>query len=321
MKRRTFVAGTIATGISLGSGTAALAQEKAGTATPAEGETMTQTAVKSGYAPVNGLQMYYEIHGSGGVPLVLLHGGLMTIGLLGDLVPRLAETRQVVAVELQGHGHTADIDRPLRMESLTDDVAALIEQLDLGQPDVFGDSMGGGTALQLAIRRPDLVRKAVLASTAFATSGWHPDILAATAMMNADAAAQMHETAFYQAYVSVAPRPEDWPVLVTKVGKMVRTDGGPSAYDWTEGVKSVKAPTLLIVGDADSLLPEHTEALFRLLGGRVVGDLQPLPSAQLAVLPGTGHTELMGRVDLLLAIVPPFLDAPLPQAGSEPAQS
>jgi pimeloyl-ACP methyl ester carboxylesterase len=160
-----------------------------------------------------------------------------------------------------------------------------------------------------------------LASTAFATSGWHPDILAATAMMNADAAAQMHETAFYQAYVSVAPRPEDWPVLVTKVGKMVRTDGGPSAYDWTEGVKSVKMPTLLIVGDADSLLPEHTEALFRLLGGRVVGDLQPLSSAQLAVLPGTGHTELMGRVDLLLAIVPPFLDAPLPQAGSEPAQS
>jgi pimeloyl-ACP methyl ester carboxylesterase len=321
MKRRTFVAGTMATGISLGSGTAALAQEKAGTATPAEGETMTQTAVKSGYAPVNGLQMYYEIHGSGGVPLVLLHGGLMTIGLLGDLVPRLAETRQVVAVELQGHGHTADIDRPLRMELLADDVAALIEQLDLGQPDVFGDSMGGGTALQLAIRRPDLVRKAVLASTAFATSGWHPDILAATAMMNADAAAQMHETAFYQAYVSVAPRPEDWPVLVTKVGKMVRTDGGPSAYDWTEGVKSVKMPTLLIVGDADSLLPEHTEALFRLLGGRVVGDLQPLSSAQLAVLPGTGHTELMGRVDLLLAIVPPFLDAPLPQAGSEPAQS
>jgi pimeloyl-ACP methyl ester carboxylesterase len=117
-------------------------------------------------------------------------------------------------------------------------------------------------------------------------------------MMNADAAAQMHETAFYQAYVSVAPRPEDWPVLVTKVGKMVRTDGGPSAYDWTEGVKSVKMPTLLIVGDADSLLPEHTEALFRLLGGRVVGDLQPLPSAQLAVLPGTGHTELMWGVSI-----------------------
>jgi pimeloyl-ACP methyl ester carboxylesterase len=315
MKRRTFVAGATLTGMAVVRGAATLAQERAGTATPAEGEGMTQTNMQSGYAAVNGLQMYYEIHGSGGVPLVLLHGGLMTIGLLGDLVPRLAETRQVVAVELQGHGHTADIDRPLRIESLADDVAALIEQLDLGQPDVFGDSMGGGTALQLAIRRPELVRKAVLASTVFATAGWHPDILAATAMMNADAAAQMHETPFYQAYVSVAPRPEDWPVLVTKVGKMVNGDGGSLAYDWTEGVKTVKVPTLLIVGDADSVLPEHTEALFRLLGGRVVGDLQPLPSAQLAVLPGTGHTELMGRVDLLLAIVPPFLDAPLPQAS------
>ena len=134
MKRRTFVAGETATGMSLVIGAAGLAQEQTGTVTPVEGDTMRQTDAQSGYAPVNGLQMYYEVHGSGGVPLVLLHGGLMTIGLLGDLVPRVAATRQVVAVELQGHGHTADIDRPLRMESWADGGAALLERRGMGPP-------------------------------------------------------------------------------------------------------------------------------------------------------------------------------------------
>ncbi len=313
MKRRTFVAGATATGMSLVSGAAGLAQEGAGTATPAEGETMTQTDGQSGYAPVNGLQMYYEFHGSGGTPLVLLPGGLMATSMWGDLAPRLAETRQVVAVDLQGHGHTADIDRPMRFEQLADDVAALIEQLDLGQPDVFGYSLGGGAGLQLAIRRPELVRKLVLASTPYKSAGWHSDILAAMATMNAEAAAAMQETPFYQAYVSVAPRPEDWPVLVTKVGDLVSER--VRSYDWTEGVKAITAPTQLIVGDADSVVPEHTEAMFRLLGGRVVGDLEPLPSAQLAVLPGTAHSAVSARAELLMAIVPPFLDAPMPEAG------
>jgi pimeloyl-ACP methyl ester carboxylesterase len=273
---------------------------------------VTDNAPQTGYAPVNGLQMYYEIHGSG-EPLVLLHGGLMAISMWGDLAPRLAATRQVVAVELQGHGHTADIDRPLRFEQLADDVAALIELLDLGQADVFGYSLGGGAALQLTIRRPELVRKLVLASTSYASAGWHPDIRAAMAMMNPEVAAQMHESPYYSAYVSVAPRPEDWPVLVTKVGDLVSER--VRTYDWTEGVKAITAPTQLIVGDADSIPPEHTEEMFRLLGGRVDGDLQPLPSAQLAVLPGTGHSAVGSRTDLLLAIIPPFLDAPLPEGS------
>ena len=283
---------------------------------------MTDKAQQFGYTSVNGLQMYYEIHGSGGVPLVLLHGGLMTIELFGAVLPELAKTRQVIAVELQGHGRTADIDRPLRYELMADDVAALIEQLGLGQVDVFGYSLGGGVALQLAIRRPALVRKLVIASAPYATAGWHPDILAATGLLNAEAAAQMHETPLYQAYAAVTPRPEDWPVLVTKVGALV--SGNAGTYDWTAGVKTVKAPTLLIVGDADSVLPEHTEAMFRLIGGRVVGDLAPLPSAQLAVLPGTAHSAVLTRTDLrreldrlaphplLMAIVPPFLDGPMP---------
>ena len=283
---------------------------------------MTNNAPQSGYASVNGLQMYYEIHGSGGVPLVLLHGGLTTIELFGEVLPQLAKTRQVVAFELQGHGHTANIDRPMRYESMADDVAGAIEQLGLGQVDVLGYSLGGGVALQLAIRRPELVRKLVLASTPYKSDGWHPDIIAATGMLNAAAAEQMHETPLYRAYVAVAPRPEDWPVLVTEVGELV--SGKAGIYDWTEGVKTVKAPTLLIVGDADSILPEHTEALFRLLGGRVVGDLEPLPSAQLAVFPGTSHSAVLTRADvrreldrlapnpLVMAVVPPFLDAPMP---------
>jgi pimeloyl-ACP methyl ester carboxylesterase len=313
MRRRTFVSGALASGATLVGRRARLAQAE-DVATPAsEGEEMTDTVVESGYVDVNGVHMYYERHGSGGVPLVLLHGGLMTIDPYGDLITELARTRQVVAFEVQAHGRTADIDRPLRYEAMADDVGAAIEQLGLGQVDVIGHSLGGGTALQLTIRHPDLVRKLVVVSAPFATAGWHPDILAAVATMNAEVAATMHETPFYQAYVAVAPRPEDWPVLVTKVGGLV--SGHDHTYDWTEEVNTITAPTLLIFGDADSVLPEHIEALFQMVGGRVVGDLAPLPSSQLAVLPGTGHSAVLSRTDLLVQFVTSFLDAPMPDAG------
>ncbi len=314
MKRRTFAIGVAAAGTSLAVRNVAFAQTDSGTATASttsEGDDMTDATPKIGYASVNGLEMYYEIHGTG-QPLVLLHGGLMTIDLFGQLLPDLARTRQVVAVELQAHGRTADIDRPLSYEQMADDVAALIEQLGLEQVDIFGFSLGGGVALQTTIQRPELVRKLVLAATPYKTDGWAPEILAATATLNTEAAAAMVETPFYEAYVNVAPHPDDWPTLVTKTGQLV--SGQTEVYDWTPGVAAIETPTLLIFGDADSVRPEHIVEMFRLLGGWVVGDLNSLPNARLAVLPGTAHTPLFTRGELLLAVIVPFLDAPMPEA-------
>lgn len=303
MLRRRFLTLVAAAGSALAAKRPVLAQTDPGTVTPSsEGANVDQT----GFAAVHGLDLYYEIHGTG-APLVLLHGGLMTIGMLGEFVPALAMTRQVIAVELEGHGHTPLRDRALRFEQMADDVAALIGQLGLESTDVFGYSLGGGVALQLAVRHPGLVRKLVLASTPYASDGWVPEIREGMAGLNAKAAAVMTETPLYEAYVSVAPQPEDWPALVTKVGQLA--SGTPQPYDWTADVQTIEAPTLLIVGDADSVHPEHTEELFRLLGGRVVGDLVPLSDTQLAVLPGTAHSAVLSRVDLLRAIVLPFLDA------------
>src|SRR5918995_3173839 len=137
---------------------------------------MTDAAPQTGYAPVNGLEMYYEIHGTG-QPLVVLHGAYMTIDYMGEVVPGLAKTRQVIAVELQAHGRTADVDRPLSYEQMADDVAALLHHLGIEQADVFGFSMGGAAALQVAIRHPEVVRKLVLASASYTSDGAHPELI------------------------------------------------------------------------------------------------------------------------------------------------
>lgn len=268
---------------------------------------MTQPSVESGYASIDGLELYYEIHGSG-EPLVFLHGGLMTIAMVEPLITELAQTRQVVAVELEGHGHTALLDRPLTYEQMADDIAALIEQLSLAPTDVFGFSLGGGVAWQIAIRHPELVRKLVVASAPIQDDGWAPEILGAMASLNAEAAAAMTQTPLYAAYASVAPKPDDWPTLVTEVGQL--SSGAQESYDWTENVAAIEAPILYIVGDADSVTPEHRDEIFELLGGAVVGDMEPLPTAQLAVLPGTAHSALLMRTDLLVPIISAFLDAP-----------
>src|SRR6266487_4974721 len=162
-----------------------------------------------GYAPVNGLDLYYEIRGSG-QPLVLLPGGFMTVEAMGELVPQLATTRRVIGVELQGHGHTADIERPLSFELMADDIAALIKHLGLEQADLFGFSLGGGVALQTAIRHPEVVRKLVVVSAPCKRDGWYPEVLAGMASMNAAAAEAMMGSPMHQAYVSVAPKLEDW---------------------------------------------------------------------------------------------------------------
>jgi pimeloyl-ACP methyl ester carboxylesterase len=265
------------------------------------------------YARVNGLDLYYEIHGSG-QPLLLLPGSFMTIEAMGELVTQLAETRRVIGVELQGHGHTTDIERPLRFELMADDIAALIGQLELEQADLFGFSLGGGVGLQTAIRHPEVVRKLALASTPFKRDGWYPEDLAAMGAMSAEAFAG---TPVHQAYLKTSPRPEAWPTFVAKMRQLLSED-----YDWAEGVAALKTPILILVGDADGLRLAHAVEFFGLLGGgKADGDLAGLPPAQLAVLPGTTHVGwappyhgIMARTQLLLPILTEFFDSTLPEA-------
>jgi pimeloyl-ACP methyl ester carboxylesterase len=306
MRRRTFVAMAAAAGTALVAPVQSFAQAGANAATPMTG---TGTTPQSGYAPVNGLRMYYEIHGAG-EPLVLLHGSFGAIDLWGPILTTLAEHHQVIAVELQGHGHTADIlDRPLSYEQMADDVAALMEHLGIAQADGVGYSMGGITGLQLAIRHPDRVRKLVAVSANYRSDGYYPELLAGLQQMTLETFAGTPEEA---AYLRHAPHPEDFPVLVEKLKDLPRDFAFPD-----EDVASITAPTLVVLGDSDVVRPEHAVALFRLLGGGVPSDLiGSLPTSQLAILPGTTHRSIVGeRADQLLAVVAPFLAAPMPDAA------
>jgi len=269
---------------------------------------MANTRAQTGYASAKGLEMYYEIHGAGR-PLVLLHGGLGTIDMFGPLLPALTETRQVIAVELEAHGHTANIDRPLSYEQMADDIAALMAHLGLANSDILGYSLGGGVAEQTAIRHPEVVRKLVLISTTCKSDGWYPEVRAGMASMNAKAAEAMVGSPMHQFYANVAPKPEDWPVLVARLGQLLREE-----YDWSTAVAAIKAPTLIVVGDADSIRPAHALEMFGLLGGgKADGAMGGLANSQLAVLPGTTHMNILARTDRLLPIVVSFLDAPLPE--------
>jgi pimeloyl-ACP methyl ester carboxylesterase len=264
----------------------------------------------SGYAPVNGLDMYYEIHGTG-QPLVLLHGAFSAIGSsFGKVLPDLAKSRQVIGLEMQAHGHTADIDRPLSLEQMADDTAAALRHLGIEQADIFGYSTGAAVALRVAIRQPDVVRKLVLASVTYTMGGVHPGLMEGLATMTPD---MMYGSPWHEEYVRIAPRPEDFPTLFEKKTRMDQAiqDLPP------EAISAIEAPTLLIIGDSDLVRPEHAVEMFRLLGGGVFGDTPAgLPNSQLAILPGTSHVTLVDRADLLLAIIPPFLDAPMPKAGA-----
>lgn len=267
---------------------------------------MTLPPTTTGYAPVNGLQLYYEIHGTG-QPLVLLHGGFGMTGMFSAVIPQLAQQRQVIAVDLQAHGRTADIDRPLRCELLADDIAALITHLGLAQADVMGYSFGGATALRTAIQHPGRVRRLVVVSTPFKRSGWYPEMVAAMSQPNAVDAELMRRTPLYAAYTSVAPRPEDFAVLCRKMGDLLRRD-----YDWSNEVAALPMPTMLVIGDADDMPPAHAVAFFGLLGGgqRPGGwDGAGIPKSRLVILPGTTHYNILASPALLPAVIP-FLDAP-----------
>jgi pimeloyl-ACP methyl ester carboxylesterase len=271
---------------------------------------MTEMAlVRTGYAPVNGLNMYYEIHGEG-QPLVLLHGAFSAIGTsFQNVLPGLAKTRQVIGLEMQAHGRTADIDRPLSPEQMAEDTVAALEYLGIGKADFFGYSTGSDVALHVVLRHPDVVRKLVLASATYKLSGVHPGLMEGLAEAKPE---MMVGSPWHEEYMRIAPRPEDFEVLFQKKTQMDRELKDFSA----EEISAIKAPTLLIIGDSDLVRPEHAVEMFRLLGGGVFGDTPAgLPASQLAVLPGTSHVTLVDRTDLLLAIIPPFLDAPVPQNG------
>jgi len=270
----------------------------------------TNKDAKGNYASVNGLNLYYEIHGAG-EPLILLHGGVGAIQMFGEVLPSLAQNRRVVAVDLQAHGRTADIDRELRFELMAGDIAALIKHLGIEEADVMGYSLGGGVALRTAIQHPEVVRKLVLVSTPFKRDGWYPEILAGMGQMGPQVAEPMKQTPMYQLYASIAPKPEDWPVLLTKLGELLRQD-----YDWSNEVAAIKAPTLLVVGDADSVRTAHAVAFFELLGGGKVDagwDGSGMSNARLAILPATTHYNIYSSPQLS-AVVAPFLDAPMPGA-------
>jgi pimeloyl-ACP methyl ester carboxylesterase len=262
------------------------------------------------YAFVNGLKMYYEVRGAlRGTPVVFLHGAFSNIETdFGKMLPTIAKTRQVIAIEQQGHGRTADIDRPLTYEQMSDDVAELLRQLRITKADFVGYSMGGGIATYMAIRHPELVRKIVYAGGAsFNSDGYYPGLIEGEKKMTPDALAG---TPWEKAYKRIAPNPKDWPKLVEKIKDLDVNWRGLS----DDQVRSIKAPAMLIVGDADVVRPEHVVQMFRLLGGGVSGDMVGLPRSQLAVLPGTTHVTLITRTNWLLSMILEFLDAQIPTA-------
>jgi len=249
----------------------------------------TSVAPKTGYAPVNGLKLYYEIHGAGR-PLILLHGGLGASEMFRPILPLLATHCRVIAADMQAHGRTADIDRPLTIPAMADDVAALIRYLKIDKAAIMGYSLGGLVAMRTAIQHPELVAKLLVVSAACKRDGWYPEITAGMTQLNASAAESMKQTPMYQLYARVAPKPSDWPVLLSKAGELFRKD-----YDYSKQVPAIKAPTLLAFGDADAVRAAHAVEFFELLGGGKKDggwDGTGISNARLAILPGLTHYDI-----------------------------
>ena len=258
----------------------------------------------TGYAPVNGVQMYYEIHGSGGTPLLLLHGGLFNIDLqFGEILPALGQRGRVIAADFQGHGRTGDIDRPLTSSHLASDVVGLLQHLEVTQVDVFGFSVGGAVALHLAIKQPALLRKLIVSSASFHPDGDRPENAEAVGEMTVDMIAG---TPMEQDYLAKSPNPDRLQDLLDKLGTFDKGFSGWSDAD----IESIAAPTLITVGDCDAVTLEHAVRFLRLRGGNVNGDFVGVPASQLAVFPGTTHFFGLSRTALVLDVVTTFLDAP-----------
>ena len=258
---------------------------------------------------INGMQMYYEVSGQGD-PLIVLHGAYMNIETMGEIIPMLAETHRVYALEFPGHGRTTDIDRPITYPNLADDVAAFMDAVGLEKADVFGYSMGAQAGLQLAIRHPEKVNKLVAASAGYDLRGWQPAFTAAIPQMTVEMIVAMP---FAEEYRKLAPNPDGFPALAEK---LIALEHEPMA--WEEDVRALETPVLIIAGDADVATLEHTVALFRLLGGGIMGDMgEPLPASRLAVLPATSHTAVISQPELLHAFIEPFLKGETPKGFFE----
>ncbi len=258
-----------------------------------------------GRVVVNGMQMYYEISGAGD-PLVVLHGAYMSIPAMGAIVPRLAESHRVYALEFQGHGRTTDIDRPITYPNLADDVPAFMGAVGLQRVDVFGYSMGAVAGLQLAIRHPERVGRLVAASVSYDVAGWQPQFTAFIPEMTVEMFLAMP---FAEEHRRLAPDPDGFPALVEK---LIALEHEPMA--WEAEVRALETPVLIITGDADVTTLEHSVAMFRLLGGGGMGDMgAPPPDSRLAVLPATSHTAIITQTDLLLAFIEPFLAGETPR--------
>jgi len=292
MQRRNFI---VATAAGIGLAAAGLTR----------GQTPENPTPRTGYAPVNGLKLYYEVHGTG-EPVILLHGGLGASGMFAGILPALSAKRQVIAADLQAHGRTADMDRPLTFAAMASDIAGLLKHLGIAKADVMGYSLGGGVAAHVALACPEAVRKLVIVSTAFSKDGWYPEINAGMSQIGAAAAEPMKQTPMYQMYASIAPRPQDWPVLLAKIGELLRRD-----YDWSKSVLAIKSPALLVFGDADAVRTAHAVQFFELLGGGKKDggwDGSGISSARLAILPGATHYNIFSS-PALAATTSAFLES------------
>ena len=262
------------------------------------------SAKKSGRLEINGVRYYYEIHGKG-EPLLLLHGGLGSIDMFGPNLLILAEHRQVIAVDLQGHGRSTLGERPIRPTDLGDDMAAVLAKLGQPRVDVLGYSMGAAVALRLAIQHPDAVRRLALVSGLFAQEGFYPEMLPMQAQVGAAMAEQMKDTPMYKSYMAVAPNPADFPKLLDRMGEWMRTP-----YDWAEEVKAMKMPVLLVYGDSDMVRLEHVVEFYHLLGGGLKDagwQREHMSKNRLAILPDLTHYEMFTTPALAHSVLP-FLD-------------
>jgi pimeloyl-ACP methyl ester carboxylesterase len=260
--------------------------------------------IRSGHVAANGIRYYYEIRGTG-EPLLLLHGGLGSIDMFGPILPKLAEGRQVIGLDLHGHGRTELGDRPVNLADIGNDVAVVLKELGYDKVDVLGYSFGGGVGLRLAIQHPERVRRLAIVSAGFAQSGYYPEMLPMQAAVGASMADAMKETPMYQSYVKIAPHPEDFPKLLDRMGALMRTP-----YDWSDEVKRLAMPVMLVFGDADMYRLEHVVEFYKLLGGgqKDAGWMREhMSKNRLAILPDVTHYEMFFS-PALVTTVRPFLD-------------
>jgi pimeloyl-ACP methyl ester carboxylesterase len=282
------------------------------TTTDPAAQTTTSPEAQTGYAEVNGLRMYYEVHGQG-EPVILLHGAYMSAESMKPAWEVLAKSRKVIVPETQGHAHTADIDRPITYEAMADDIAAMMDVLGIAQADIVGYSMGGGTALQMGIRHPQKVKRIVSASASYLASGLYPEVLAMFPSISPEMFAGSPMETEYKKF---SPTPDKFPEFVAKLKAL---DNPPP--DWpAKDVAGIQAPVLLVIGDQDIVKPEHAVEMFRLVGGGKPGDMgTPVPDDQLAIMPGTSHMGvLMSQGRMFAEMAAKFIDPPPAQPSMAP---